>query len=86
MQPLKEVTINYCEMTPAQYGKKVGLSASAVKKRCEQGQLRANRTEGGHWKIIVPKEDTYPKEEVEAIIKENTELRARLEAARRALG
>jgi len=76
-------TLNYSEVTPAQYSSLLDppVSASTIRRRCEKGLLNAYRTEGGHWKIIMStstKDDTKNDVQLELALKRNAHLKTAL--------
>jgi len=83
MSKSKEVQLNFCELTPAKYGKlhNPPLTGAAVVNRCKQGLLDAYQTEGGRWKIKIPKGDAVSRDEYDKVVRENIELKAKIEAA-----
>jgi predicted site-specific integrase-resolvase len=83
--PMHEFKAPFIELTTSQAAKIFGISEGAMRRRCEQGLIDSYRTDGGRWLIKLRPTEVMPKEEAEAILRENTELKARLEAAKRVL-
>lgn len=79
-KPQKEIELNFYEVTPAQYGKLLTppVSAATIVNRCNQGLLNAYRTEGGHWKIRIPRNESITTDEYEKLKDENVRLRSAL--------
>ncbi|MDR1558534.1 MAG: hypothetical protein LBS84_02330 [Clostridiales bacterium] len=84
-----EPTVDFYEVTPVQCGKIMNppISGATVLSRCKQGILpfKCYRTEGGHWKILLPKK-LYSSNAIEQTLKnENAKLKLVIEAVKDAV-
>jgi len=77
----------FIELTTEQAGRLVGISGQAMRRRCEKGLIDAYRTDGkkGQWRVKVRPDEVVSKEEAQALQKENSELKAKLDAVLRIL-
>lgn len=64
-----------------EYAKKTGLGVEEVKHMVKRGFLKGDVTEGGHYKIEVW-ENSIPIEQYQELLKENLELKTKLDTIR----
>lgn len=62
-------------LTPSQYGKKYGYTAKVVIKMCNDGILKYEKTEGGHYKICDCNEGMVTLEEYNKLLIEYEKLK-----------
>ena len=61
-------------LSAEKYAKESGLGIEEVKKKCRNGEIKCEMTEGGHYKILVYN-DAVPVEEYQKLKDENTKLK-----------
>jgi hypothetical protein len=76
----KEIIAPFIELTTTKAGKLFGISEQAARRRCEHGLWDAYKTFGGQWRVKIHPNDMVPREEAEAIKRENAALRSKIDA------
>lgn len=77
--------VNHYFVSAAEYAEQTGIGEVEVKKQLRTGFLEGFITEGGHYKIKVYKDGSVPYKQYGAVVKENAELKIKLEAAKNIL-
>ena len=77
--------VNHYYLSAAEYAEQTGIGEAEAKKQLRTGFLEGFITEGGHYKIKVYKDGSVPYKQHEAVVKENAELKAKLETVKSVL-
>ncbi|MCL2188093.1 MAG: helix-turn-helix domain-containing protein [Defluviitaleaceae bacterium] len=74
----------YFWLSAKEYAKQTGIGVTEVQRMCRNNELIATQTDGGHWRIKVNRyTNGVPLEEMQKVLKRNSELEAQIETIRK---